>query len=69
MELSYDAKQNFSDRISFICQYAKWVKRVPNKIWSRQHADFINNMMKNSKNCNLNSEQYLKIKSISKKKI
>jgi phenolic acid decarboxylase len=62
MELTYSPEKNLQQRIDFIIQYSKWVKEVPNKVWSRQHADFINNMMKNSQNCNITADTYLKIK-------
>lgn len=29
-------KKNFEERIKFIDQYAEWVKKTPNKIWSKQ---------------------------------
>ena len=67
MELKYNSSKNFQDRINFIIQYSNWVKSVPNNVWSSQHADFINNMMKNSKNCSITAEKYLKIKFKAKK--
>ena len=49
------------ERLDFICYYAKWVKSVPNEVWSRQQAEFINSLMMNSKNFMLSPEEYLKM--------
>lgn len=40
-ELEKFKKQNFKDRLKFIEEYASWVKRTPNKVWSSQHKDII----------------------------
>jgi hypothetical protein len=35
-------KLNKKERLAFIDMYVEWLKRTPNEIWSKQHADFIN---------------------------
>jgi len=35
-------KKNFEERIKFIDQYAEWVKKTPNKVWSKQQKSIIN---------------------------
>ena len=67
MELKYDRNKNFQQRIEFIHMYADWVKSVPNKIWSKQQADFINSLILNSKNFSLSAEQYLTLLSKARK--
>ena len=61
MELRYDKEKNFQQRIEFIHQYAAWVKKVPNKLWSTQQASFLNSLFSNSKQPLLSAETYLKI--------
>ena len=62
MELMFDRKKNFEERIWFIHHYASWVKKVPNKVWSKQHANFIDSLMLNAKNFGLSSKEYLDMK-------
>jgi len=35
-ELKRDKKKNFEERIKFTEEYAEWVKKTPNKVWSKQ---------------------------------
>jgi len=60
MDSKFDREQNLKERLKFIRFYAKWVKTVPNEIWSRQQADFIDSLFDNAKNFSLTPEQYLK---------
>lgn len=53
-----------SDRIGFVEYWADYVKENPNKIWSKQQADFINSVMKGA---NVDKELYLKVKEIVKR--
>ena len=32
-------EKNFQERLEFIKWYTEWVKKTPNKIWSRQQKD------------------------------
>lgn len=40
-ELKKDREQNFKERLEFIDMYVEWLKKTPNKVWSKQHKDFI----------------------------
>ena len=66
MELKFDREQNRMERLSFIRRYSKWVKSVPNEVWSRQQASLINSFLSSSKNFQLGRKEYLAMKSRSK---
>jgi len=34
-------KRNFEERLEFIRKYAEWMKKTPNKVWSKQQKDLI----------------------------
>lgn len=34
-------KKNFEERMKFIKSYAEWLKKTPNKEWSKQQKDII----------------------------
>ena len=57
MELIYDKEKNFQERLWFLHLYSDWVKSVPNKVWSRQQADFINSLFLNAKNYRLSVDE------------
>jgi len=59
MELKFDRKKNFEERLWFVHHYADWVKSVPNRVWSREHALFIDSLMLNAQNFTLSREEYL----------
>ena len=40
-ELEKAKKKNFEERIKFVEEYANWVKKTPNKTWSRQQKNII----------------------------
>jgi hypothetical protein len=61
MELSFDKKKNREERIKFVHEYAAWVKKVPNDVWSRQQAVLIDSFMENSKNFMMSREKYLEM--------
>jgi len=61
MELKFDKEKNFQERLRFINQYSNWVKSVPNNIWSRQQANFIDSLVLNGRNYILPVSKYLKI--------
>ncbi len=60
MELKFDKKQNLEERLCFLRFYVKWVKSVPNEVWSKQQAEFIDSLFDNAKNFSLTPEKYLK---------
>ena len=40
-ELNAFKKKNFQERLDFIDRYTEWLKKNPNKKWSKQQKDFI----------------------------
>ena len=40
-ELKAAKEKNLKDRLKFIDQYAEWVKKTPNKEWSKQQKKLI----------------------------
>ena len=59
MELLFDRKRNEMERLSFVRNYALWVKRTPNAEWSRQQGALINSFIENARNMPLTSREYL----------
>ena len=53
-----------SSRIGFVRFWVDYMKRTPNKVWSRQQADFINSALKGA---NQDKDLYLKVKETVKK--
>ncbi len=41
-ELRAQQKKNFLERLKFIDSYVEWLKRTPNKVWSKQQNVIIN---------------------------
>jgi hypothetical protein len=41
-ELKEEMKRNKKQRREFVKQYAEWLKKTPNKVWSKQHVKFLN---------------------------
>lgn len=68
MELKFDKKKNFEERLKFIHYYAEWVKKVPNEVWSKQQAELINSFMLNAHNFRMSREKYLEMVDKNKKK-
>ncbi len=63
MELKFDRGQNRKERLAIMRRYSKWVKSVPNVVWSRQQASLINSFLCNSKNFQPDLQEYPAIKS------
>lgn len=40
-ELKKDIERNEKERLEFIDAYVKWLKKTPNKKWSKIHARFL----------------------------
>lgn len=40
-ELKKRKERNFEERIKFIEWYAEWLKKTPNKVWSKQQKSII----------------------------
>ncbi|VVB86617.1 Uncharacterised protein [uncultured archaeon] len=60
MESKFDRKQNLGERLKFLHFYSRWVKSVPNEIWSKQQAEFIDSLFENAKNFSMDRQKYLK---------
>jgi hypothetical protein len=41
VELRAQKEENFRERLKFIDQYVDWLKKTPNKTWSRQQKAVI----------------------------
>ena len=41
-ELEKQKKRNFKQRLKFIDQYVEWLKKTPNRKWSKQQKKIIN---------------------------
>ena len=39
--LKKEKERNFKERLEFLKKYAEWVKKTPNKEWSRQQKKII----------------------------
>ena len=53
-------KQNLAERLKFVHFYSQWVKSVPNEVWSKQLAEFIDSLFENARNFQLDAKKYLK---------
>jgi len=60
MESTFNKKQNLKERLQFLHFYSQWVKSVPNEVWSKQQAEFIDSLFENAKNFSLSPRKYLK---------
>ena len=36
-----ELEQNRKERMAFVDFYADWLKKTPNKVWSKQHAKYL----------------------------
>ncbi|MFH1391664.1 MAG: hypothetical protein ABIH20_05110 [Candidatus Diapherotrites archaeon] len=41
-EMEEEKKRNREERLKFVDMYAKWLKKTPNKKWSKQQNKLIN---------------------------
>ena len=46
--LEEDRKRNRKQRLEFITVYARWVKRTPNKVWSKQQKKLIKSVLQSA---------------------
>jgi len=44
-ELEESKRKNFEENIKFVRLYVKWMKSVPNEVWSAQQAALIDSVM------------------------
>jgi len=61
MELVFDREKNRQERLAFVREYALWVRRVPNEVWSREQADLIDAFLANAGNYALSRARYLEM--------
>ncbi len=54
-----DKEKNFRSRLEFVRLWADYVRKSPNKVWSKQQADFINSVLGTA---NQDVELYMKVK-------
>lgn len=40
-QLEEEMELNRKQRMEFVKQYAEWIKKTPNKVWSAQHKKFL----------------------------
>lgn len=40
-ELDEEIRRNREQRMEFVDAYAKWLRKTPNRVWSKQHAEFL----------------------------
>ncbi len=40
-ELKKQKEKNFEERLQFIDMYVEWLKKTPNKVWSKQQKEII----------------------------
>lgn len=57
-------EKNFQSRLAFVRYWADYVKKSPNKVWSKQQAEFINAILKTA---NQDVELYNRVKKAVKK--
>ena len=55
-------KTNKEDRINFVDYWADFVKKNPDKVWSKQQNILINSQIKNARNSKISTKFYLEIK-------
>lgn len=47
-DIDRDRKENLEQRLKFIEEYARWVKSVPNEVWSKQQKEMIDSVLKSA---------------------
>ena len=40
-ELEKEKQRNRQQRMDFVDMYAEWLKKTPNKVWSKQQAKYL----------------------------
>ncbi len=58
-ELEENKKRNFESRLKFIENYVEWLKKTPNKEWSKQQKKLIDSQLKSSR---MTKEEFLEMK-------
>lgn len=63
-DINEQEERDLNADLSFIKLLVNHIKKTPNKVWSKQQADFINSVLRGA---NQDRELYLKVKEIMKK--
>lgn len=63
-EIREQEERDLKGDLEFIKLLVDYMKKTPNKVWSKQQADFINSMMRSA---DVNPEIYMKIKKLAEK--
>lgn len=63
-ELENQERRDLKGDLEFIEFLVRYIKKTPNKVWSKQQAGFINSALKGA---NQDKELYLKVKNVIKK--
>ncbi len=61
-EIKRNLELNRRERMKFIEFTVDWMKRTPNKVWSKQHADFINSVLRSANHTKKDLKMYMGIK-------
>ena len=65
MELSRFRRENNKERLEWVKFWVAYMRKNPNKVWSREQADFINSVMRSA---DARPDNYLKVKKIVEKR-
>ncbi len=47
-DIKKDREKNLEERLKFIEEYARWVKKTPNGVWSKQQKEVIDSVLKSA---------------------
>jgi hypothetical protein len=67
MEL--DRERRLRERLEFVRFYARWVKSVPNEVWSKQQAVLIESFLESARNFALGPDEYLRMVSFRERRV
>jgi len=62
-------ERRMRERLEFVRFYARWVRSVPNEVWSRQQALLIESFFESARNFALSPEEYLRVVSYREKRL
>ena len=63
-EIREQEERDLKGDLEFIKLLVDYMKKTPNKVWSKQQADFINSVMRSA---DVNPEIYMKVKKLVEK--
>ena len=56
------SKDNNKSRMNFVKYWADYVKKSPDRVWSKQQNILINSQIQNARQAKLKPKEYLKLK-------